>query len=139
MHNNFNYISNISISLTTKGMEHTRKTMVINISSQNIWISAADGQVTEGRNPRREPPCSDTFALTIRVFWLIPTSDRHTAKLHRTVTAINTNMNPPYKNEYEAARGSIALQSKKHQVPGKWRTCFPKPKLGMMHSTMLAR
>lgn len=112
-------------------MEHIRNTMVIRINSQNIWISAADVNLN-----LRWP---DTSALARRLILLIPTSERHTAKLHRTVMAINSSMKPPYRNVYEAPTGSIARQSKKHQVPGKCLTCFPKPKLGMMHNTILAR
>lgn len=73
--------------------------MVMKISSQNIWISAAE--VTEGSrgNSRREPPCSQDSVLTIPVLWFIPTSDLHTAKLHRTVTAISSSITPPYRKE----------------------------------------
>lgn len=116
-------------------MEHIRNTMVMKINSQNIWLSAADVNL----NLRLEPVCPDTSALTMRLILLIPTSERHTAKLHRTVTAINSSMKPPYRNVYEAPTESMARQSKKHQVPGKCLVCFPKPKLGKMHSTILAR
>lgn len=87
------------VGLTTKGMEHTRKTMVMKIISQNIWISAAEVTDDSRGKRRRDPPCSHDSVLTIPVLWFIPTSDLHTAKLQRTVTAISTSITPPYKKE----------------------------------------